>query len=138
MTLPPARTFGVRAPSQVKEYDAVKTYPRYALLSPREWRKQVEGFPVEGETYPFNPYVLARVTGVSASGVSVQLTPRSETVEDELGTTTVREKGDFIEIILHPKMGIPYQVEGRQGRVIAADRQSLHRGLQPSLCRQVP
>ncbi|MGD8387507.1 MAG: thioredoxin family protein [Desulfobacteraceae bacterium] len=124
VTLPPQRTFGIRAPSQVKEYDAVKTFPRRASLTPKEWRKQVKGFPVEGETYPLNPYVLARVTGVSASGVSVQLTPRSETVEDELGSTTVREKGDFIEVALLPRMGIPYQVEGRQGRVVAADERT--------------
>ena len=121
VVLPPQQAFGAKAPSLVKEYDAVKVYPMRTSLTPKQWHQQVEGFPVEGETYSINPYLLARVRGISASGVSVQLSAKEATVEDELGTTTITEKEETIEVTLRPKMGIPYEVEGKQGRVVAAD-----------------
>jgi thioredoxin-related protein len=83
--------------------------------------KRFGGFPVKDKTVAYNPYVTGRVITVSEKDVVLDLEPVRETVDSEFGSARIQVVDDRIQITLTPKMGAPFNVNGQQGKVVAAD-----------------
>jgi len=120
VVLPPERAYGQTDVRRVKEYDRILSLPKTTEMSVEDYTKRYGGPPVLGRTDEYNPYVNGEVVAVGAKNATLALLPKAEKDESEIGTTDVKVKEDTIELALTPRIGAPFRVGDRLGRIISA------------------
>lgn len=134
VVVPPGKAFPPVDPALKKEFPCEKILPRKITLSPAEYLEEVGGFPVEGQEVRLVPYFPARVGKVEAAAVTLEFLPEDRSrFEDELGAAEVRVEEDRVRILLAPRIGAPFEVDGRPGRIVATDGKTFTVDLNPPL-----
>ncbi len=121
VSIPPEKAYGLRDNSLIKGYERVKSIETTLKISAAEYVKRFGGFPVKDKTFPFNLYIMARVVEVGEKTATLELTPKKEKDESEIGTTEIRVVDDKIRIELTPKIGAPFRLKGKTGRIVSSD-----------------
>ncbi len=121
VTLPQEKAYGPRDIKWIGEYERVRSIPKTVTMSAETYVNRFGGFPKMDRKVTYNPYVEARVTNVGDKNVTMELVPKFEKDETEMGTTEVKSLEKTIQISLTPKIGGPFQFKGRTGRIVSVD-----------------
>ena len=121
ITLPPENAYGISNPKSIMSFPCVKKVPKVLRMSPKEYIDKFAMFPVKGETVNVVPYFKSKILEVSRHYTILEMLAQDKIVEDKIGNTTIQVGEEYIEIRLEPKMGAPFELEKRQGRITSSD-----------------
>lgn len=120
--LPPDRAYGSRDPARIMAFPRVRREPRTLLVTTEVYARKTGTFPAEGALVNLLPYFESRVVQVGAEGSLLEhLAVDGQAFDDGFGTTTIRVEGQEIVLTLTPKLGAPFEVDGREGRVVSVE-----------------
>ena len=119
ITLPPNLAFGKADEKQLQRFPRLKRIPRIAYVAAEEYMKRFRTIPKEGKEVPLTPYFTARVLETTDTHVKLMcLVEKEEEFEEDMGITAIRFEGDEIVIELAPRLGSPFELDNRKGRIV--------------------
>jgi FKBP-type peptidyl-prolyl cis-trans isomerase 2 len=123
--LPPEKAKGPWDPAKLKMFPRVRREPRTFRMKTEEYAKRTGSFPQEGDVVSLVPYFRTRVLQVGVEESLLEhLAADGETAEDGFGTTKIRVEGEEIVLAMTPKIGAPFAVDGREGKVSSSEDES--------------
>ncbi len=132
VTIGPELAYGSPDPRKVQTFPAVKTYPQFLRMSPANFVRQFNIFPIPGTEVPFSPYFKARVKRVLESSAELELLVKDGgRFELEYGSVEVRVEGDEVSVALRPRVGAPFRTEAGQGVISGTDGKTFRVDLNP-------
>jgi FKBP-type peptidyl-prolyl cis-trans isomerase 2 len=121
-TLAPYEAYGPHDPEKIVEFPCIRREPRRFKMPTEEYAKRFGAFPETGAVVSLIPYLKTRVVESLVSESTLEHVVRNgETVEDELGTTSIRVDGEEVVFTLTPKIGAPFSLDGREGRIASTN-----------------
>lgn len=119
LTMPAEKSFGNVDPEKIVKMPTVKTVPREARVAPREYVAKFNSFPVKGKRVAWAPYFLSEITEVNEDYVVLKaMLKKGKTVEQAFGKTRIERKKNEILLTLEPRIGAPFFLNNRSGRII--------------------
>lgn len=123
--LKPEQAFGPRNPALELKLPLRRQIPRSITLPPDEYLKRFKTFPVTGKNVPLTPWVPAQVKEVTEKAVRLELQPpKQERFDEPFGYLSMQADDKAVTLTLHPRMGAPFVVENKPGRIAAVDKDS--------------
>jgi len=122
LTLPPEALHGARDPEKTRSFPCVRKMDRVTRIPLEEYTKRFGSFPEKNASVDLAPYFDTRVRDLTVQEATLELQARDGQIwEDDLGTTEIRVNGDEITLTLTPRIGAPFELDGRVGRVLSSD-----------------
>jgi len=124
VTLPAEKAYGLPDPQKMIHLPCIKRLPMNVRMHPEEFVREFGSFPLLGKELEFNPYLKARVSGVTEYETILELLARDgERVLASFGTAEINVDigKKEVTIRLTPTMGAPFEVKGREGRIVSTD-----------------
>ena len=129
VTLPPEKSFGLHDPNKVKVLPKIKIFPKLARVKPKDYVLEFNSFPVIGKHIDFTPYYKSKVVEVNEGYVILKArisdqTAEKKSFEADYGTTIVKTVGDKIHVVLEPRIGAAFELNGLPGKIVKADEET--------------
>lgn len=122
LVIPPEKAFGETDPAKKATLPCVKSYPRTIRLSAEDYVKRFNGFPAKGKEVQISPYFSGKVAEVGEHEVTIELAVKDGgRFEEDFGTVSTGVKGEEVTLTLTPRIGAPFEIQSREGRVVATD-----------------
>jgi FKBP-type peptidyl-prolyl cis-trans isomerase 2 len=126
ITVAADQCYGRRNEALVVEYPRRHRFPKAIQMNAREFAERFNAFPIVGQEMEFDPYLNARVVAIDTDIVSLELLARSDhPVDLPYGSVIVTETDQSITIQMLPKLGADFRVNGRSGRIVDYDNDSV-------------
>lgn len=123
--VPPERAFGASDPKKKMEFPCVRTSPRVVRLAAHEYTARYKAFPKAGQEVDWTPYFKARTLEITDTDVALELLAKDgERLEEELGVVEIKVVGEEVKITLTPRIGAPFSMQDREGRIVSTDGHS--------------
>jgi len=120
--LKPEEAYGPFDPKKMVQLSCVKRMPLLIEMGPEEYVDRFRSFPLVGTEVNLVPYFKARVQAVTERAARLEFLPRDgERVQEAFGAVTIGTEADHVTITLEPALGAPFEVQGRQGRIVSTD-----------------
>lgn len=121
-TLPPEKAFGPSDPKEFLQLPCEQRMPRSVSLAPGSYVGRFGTFPIVGREVNLTPYFKSRIVEVAETFVRLEsLAKGGERSEDGFGTTEVFLEGDRVVTRLTPRIGAPFEMKDRKGRIVSTD-----------------
>ena len=122
ITLTPEKAYGPPDPRKMMKLPTIKRMSKVISMSAQEYVQKFRFLPVVGKEVNLVPYFKTRVIEITERRVTLEhLAKDGERVEDDFGTTEIHLDGKEITIKLVPRIGAPFEANGRKGRIISTD-----------------
>jgi FKBP-type peptidyl-prolyl cis-trans isomerase 2 len=121
IVLPPEKAYGERDLQKVEQISCSKTMPKTVRMSPEEWVKNFNSFPVAGKEFWFNPFFPARVVEVNEQEVLLEFQKEGQIPQSELGSVSVSMDDNNVTLTLTPVIGAHFGSNGQDGRITESD-----------------
>jgi FKBP-type peptidyl-prolyl cis-trans isomerase 2 len=122
IVLPPEKAYGEPDPKKIQQSPCVKTMPKIARLSPQEYVKNYNSFPIVGQELWINPYFPARIAEVTEKEAVLEYQQKEgQVAQSDLGAVSVAVDENNVVITLTPKIGIHVAGNGQEGRITSSD-----------------
>jgi len=124
-TVPPERAYGASDPRKRLEFPCVRTMPKAVRLSAHEYTSRYQAFPKLGREVDWTPYFKARILEITDADVALELLAADgERIEEELGVVEIGVTENEVTISLTPRIGAPFTMQDRQGKIVSTDGRS--------------
>ncbi|MHC1729275.1 MAG: thioredoxin fold domain-containing protein [Syntrophobacteraceae bacterium] len=121
-TLSPDKAYGTHDPNKKMDIPSVQTMPKTIRMSPEDYVQRFHSFPVVGKQVGITPFFNAIILEVAEGSALLECMPRhGERYEESFGITEVKVEGETVRMILTPRLGAPFEVQGNKGRIVSAD-----------------
>ncbi len=125
VTVPPERAFGASDPKKKLEFPCARTMPRVVRLAAHEYTSRYQAFPKPGQEVDWVPYFKARTLEITDTDVALELLAvDGQRVEEEFGVAEIGVAGEEVKITLTPRIGAPFAMQDREGRIVSTDGRS--------------
>ncbi|MCK4528397.1 FKBP-type peptidyl-prolyl cis-trans isomerase [candidate division WOR-3 bacterium] len=122
ITLTPEKAYGPPDPRKMMKLPTIKRMSEVISMSAQEYVQKFRFLPVVGKEVNLVPYFKTRVIEITERRVTLEhLAKDGEQVQESFGTTEIHSDGKEIFIKLVPRIGAPFEVKGRKGRIISTD-----------------
>ncbi len=122
VSLPAEKAYGPANPSNKLQYACAKKIPKIMVMDPEQYVKQFGAFPVVGNEVEATPYFKAKILEVSETSAKLEMLAVDGIKEEEsFGTAEIHVQGEEITISLAPKIGAPFEADGRKGIIESSD-----------------
>lgn len=133
-TVPPERAFGASDPRKKLEFPCVRTMPKVVRLAAHEYTSRYQAFPKPGQEMDWVPYFKARTLEITDTDVALELLAvDGQRLEEELGVVEIGVAGEEVKITLTPRIGAPFAMKDREGRIVSTDGRSFTVDFNPPL-----
>lgn len=123
VVISPDKAYGPADPAKRKEIPCVRNMPKTIRMSPQEYVGDFNSFPVVGKEVPITPYFKAGVVEVSEQYAILDCHVKDgDRFEDSLGTVEVKVDQQKVSMVLTPRLGANFPMEGgKLGKIVATD-----------------
>ncbi|MBE9550458.1 MAG: FKBP-type peptidyl-prolyl cis-trans isomerase [Proteobacteria bacterium] len=120
ITLPPEKAYGSPDSRKMMQLPTVKHMPKVISMSAQEYVQKFRSLPVVGKEVDVVPYFKTRVIEITERRATLEhLAKDGERVQESFGTTEIHSDGKEVTIELVPRIGAPFEANGRKGRIIS-------------------
>jgi thioredoxin-related protein len=99
--------------------------PRVVRLAAHEYTSRYQAFPKPGQEVDWVPYFKARTLEITDTDVALELLAvDGQRVEEEFGVAEIGVAGEEVKITLTPRIGAPFAMQDREGRIVSTDGRS--------------
>ena len=123
VVLDPDKTYGSIDPAKRKEMPCVRNMPKMIRMSPKQYVGDFHSFPIVGKEVAITPYFKAAVVEISEQFAVLDChVTDGERFEESFGTVQIKVDQQNISMILTPRLGSNFPMEGGQiGKIVATD-----------------
>ncbi len=123
VVIQPEKAYGPIDPAKRKEMPCVRHIPKKIQMAPQEYVGDFHSFPVVGKEVPLTPYFKGAVVEVSEQFAVLDCNAvDGQHFEESYGSVEVKVDAQNISMILTPKLGANFPMDGgKQGKIVATD-----------------